>query len=105
MAKKVAQTKNIGDARALVHHLHMLVVRGPWDLEVAYAMSSYGYDEVKWAEGQLVLAELVSSDRPGDSCLDEASRWYDEAATTARRALGAKPQILARIGVAEAAPN
>jgi hypothetical protein len=80
MAKKVAQPKNIGDVRALVRQLHMLVVRGPWDLEVADAMSSYGYDEVKWAEGQMVLAELVSSDRPGDSSLDAANLWYDEAA-------------------------
>jgi hypothetical protein len=83
----------------------MLVIRGPWDLDVAHAMSSYGYDEVKWAEGQIVLAELVSCDRPGESCLDAASRWYDEAATAARRALEAKPQLLAKIGVAEAAPN
>jgi hypothetical protein len=105
MAAKVAHPKNVGDARALVRHLHMLVIRGPWDLDVAHAMSFYGYDEVKWAEGQTVLAELVSSDRPGDSCLEAARRWYDEAATVARRALEANPQLLAKIGVAEAAPS
>jgi hypothetical protein len=105
MARQVAHPKNVGDARALVRHLHMLVIRGPWDLDVAHAMSSYGYDEVKWAEGQMVLAELVSCDRPGDRCLDAAVRWYDEAATAARCALEAKPQLLAKLGVVEAAPN
>ena len=62
-------------------------------------MSVYGYDEVKWAEGQGVLAELVSSDAPAQGTLAAALAWYEEAATAARQALAAQPQLLARLGL------
>jgi hypothetical protein len=86
-------------ADALVHSLHGLVTYGPWDLDVASAMSAYGYDEVKWAEGQGLLAELVSSDEPGQSRLAAALAWYQEAAAAAVRTLSAHPQLLAKLGL------
>jgi len=109
MAEQVAQVAHpnrIEDASAaVVRHLHRLVTYGPWDLDVAFAMSPYGYDAVKWAEGQGVLAELVSCDQPRETCLIEAIAWYNEAATVARRALDNQPQLLAKLGVAEISPR
>ena len=101
MANRVAHRKEREVAGAIIQHLHRLVTYGPWDLDVAAAMSAYGYDEVKWAEGQGVLAELVTCDLPVDRCLTAAIEWYNEAATAARDALDAKPQLLAKIGVVE----
>jgi hypothetical protein len=89
------------DASSLVHHLHGLVVYGPGDLEIAQTMSAYGYDAVKWAEGQGMLAELVTWDTPGEGCLAAAQAWYREAASTARRALADHPRLLAKLGLCE----
>ena len=83
----------------MVRRLHGLVTYGPWDLDIASAMSAYGYDEVKWAEGQGVLAELVSCDAPTGTTLDTAAAWYDEAAITARHALATHPRLLAKLGL------
>ncbi len=102
MARKVAQQTERRDADTVIRHLHKLVTRGPWDLDISSAMSGYGYDAVKWAEGESVLAELVSCARPRESHLTTALKWYDEAATAARSALGTRPQLLAKLGVAEA---
>ena len=63
-------------------------------------MSTQGYDAVKWAEGQGVLAELVNSEAPADTMLAAATSWYDEAAAAARQALSAQPQLLAKLGLA-----
>ncbi|NIV40108.1 MAG: hypothetical protein GWN58_65105, partial [Anaerolineae bacterium] len=57
------------------------------------------YDEVKWAEGEVVLAELISCERPIDQHLAAANRWYEEAATAAQRALDTRPGLLNKIGV------
>ena len=89
-------------ASAVVRQMHNLVTCGPWDLDVAFAMSRYGYDEVKWAEGQEVVAELVSSDSPARGTMAAAMTWYEEAAGAARRALAGQPQVLARLGLAAA---
>ena len=86
-------------ASAIVLRLHSLVTYGPWDLDVAAAMSDYGYDEVKWAEGQGMLAELLSAEPPAQSTLSAARSWYEEAAKAAQRALAAQPQALARLGL------
>jgi len=83
----------------VVRHLHGLVTKGPWDLDVASAMSAHGYDEVKWAEGQVMLAELVNCGAPVGAMLDAAVAWYEEAATTARQALATQPQLLAKLGI------
>jgi len=87
-------------ASAVVRQMHDLVTYGPWDLDIASAMSQYGYDEVKWAEGQGVLAELVSADGPGRTAMTAAMNWYEEAAGAAQRALAGQPQALARLGLA-----
>jgi len=84
----------------VVQRLHGLVTVGPWDLDVASAMSVHGYDEVKWAEGQVMLAELVNCGLPANAILDAAIAWYEEAAATARRALAAHPQLLLKLGIA-----
>lgn len=86
-------------ANAVVRQMHNLVTYGPWDLDAASAMSQYGYDEVKWAEGQGVFAELVSSDNPARATL-AAAAWYEEAAKAARRALAGQPWVLAKLGLA-----
>lgn len=88
-------------AKAMIQHLHNLVTYGPWDLEIAAAMSTRGYDEVKWAEGQGVLAELVSSELPETGTVSAAAAWYDEAANAARQALAAQPGLLAKLGLAQ----
>lgn len=105
MATKVAHRKGNEAVSAIVRHLHRLVTYGPWDLDVADAMSAYGYDAVKWAEGQGVLAELISCERPREACLDAATQWYDEAAHAARIALMKQPQLLVKLGVAEVGAN
>jgi hypothetical protein len=102
MAKKVAHSKVTADANAVIRHMHGLVTNGPRNLDIASAMSAYGYDQVKWAEGQGMLAELVSSDLPRERSVAAAREWYDEAASAARSALVANPRLLAKIGVVEA---
>ena len=87
-------------ASPVVRQMHDLVTNGPWDLDVASAMSRYGYDEAKWAEGQGVLAELVSSESPARATVAAALTWYEEAAGAARRALAGQPQALARLRLA-----
>ena len=101
MAVPVAHHQKIEDAGAVIHHLHGLVTYGPTDLDVAAAMSTHGYDAVKWAEGQGMLAELVSADRPMDTTLSAATVWYREAANAARQALRARPELLTKLGLAE----
>jgi hypothetical protein len=98
MAREVAHSE-ARDASALIWHLHRLVTRGPWDLDIAQAMSGYGYDEVKWAEGQVVLAELVNGDLSVGLHFSAALRWYEEAASVARMALANQPRLLARLGM------
>ena len=58
----------------MIRRLHGLVTYGPWDLDIASAMSAYGYDEVKWAEGQGMLAELVTCDTPTATTLRPSPR-------------------------------
>jgi hypothetical protein len=99
MAGEVAHRRKKEDANTIIQHLHQLVVYGPWDLEIAHAMARYGYDEVKWAEGQVALAELVGGDRPAESRLAAASQWYNEAAAVAQCALVASPKLLDKLGV------
>ncbi len=99
MVAKVARE----DADIVVRKLHRLVIRGPWELDVAHAMSAYGYDAVKWAEGQELLAELVSCDLSDGRCLATAAEWYDEAVSAARKALVDRPGLLLKLGVAEVA--
>ena len=101
MGTQLAHKKENEGTSTIVRHLHGLVTYGPWDLDVASAMSAHGYDEVKWAEGQVMLAELVNGGAPAGSILDAAAAWYDEAATTARQALAAQPQLLAKLGIAQ----
>jgi len=99
MATKVAHRKGRRDASTIIQHLHQLVTNGPWDLDIAQAMALQGYDEVKWAEGQVVLAELVSCDRPREQHLAAADRWYEEAVRAAECALVSRPGLLHKIGV------
>jgi alpha-beta hydrolase superfamily lysophospholipase len=90
----------VGAVSSVILLLHGLVTYGPSDLDIASAMSAQGYDAVKWAEGQGVLAELVSSEAPADTTLAAATNWYVEAADAARQALSTKPQLLAKLGIA-----
>ena len=99
MARQVAHASSM-DASAVVQRLHRLVIYGPRDPDIATAMSPYGYDAVKWAEGQGVLAELVSSERIAGAILTSATAWYEEAAGAARHALAAQPQLLEKLGMA-----
>ena len=99
MATKVAHRNERRDASTIIQHLHKLVTNGPWDLDIAQAMAVQGYDEVKWAEGQVVLAELISCDRLIDQDLAAAAKWYEEAAKAAQRALDTQPGLLNKIGV------
>ena len=98
MAGQVAHA-DWNDAGDLAQHLHKLVTNGPRDLDIASEMSRHGFDEVKWAEGQGMLAELVSCDAPTGNKLDAAAAWYDEAAITARHALATHPRLLAKLGL------
>lgn len=97
----LAEGRGPSDVRSLVHNLHGLVVYGPGDLEIAHALSALGYDDVKWAEGQGILAELVTCDAPGEGSLATAQAWYREAASTARRALAGRPRLLTKLGLCE----
>ena len=99
MAAHVAQREKGPDAVLL--HLHKLVTHGPGDLDIASAMSAYGYDAVKWAEGQGMLAELVTCDLPSESSLAVAKDWCQEATTAARDALATSPRLLRKLGVAK----
>ncbi len=83
---------------AILGHLHKMVIDGPRDLEIAYAMAQRGYDQTKWAEGQVVLAELIVGERP-DTLVKSASGWVDEAARVARAALADRPHLLAKMGL------
>lgn len=100
MARKVAHDRK--EASAVIQHLGRLVTLGPRDQEIVGAMLDYGYDAAKWAEGQGVLAELLSHDQPLEGMVGSAEDWYREAAVAARSALVAKPILLAKLGVAEA---
>ncbi len=84
---------------AIQGHLHKIVIDGPRDLDIAYAMAQRGYDEAKWAEGQGVLAELIVSERLPDSFLTVARHWMEEAARTARAVLSDQPHLLAKLGL------
>jgi hypothetical protein len=86
-------------ASAIILRLHSMVTYGPRNLDVAAAMSDFGYDQVKWAEGQGMLAELLSAEAPAQSTLSAARTWYAEAARVAQRALAAQPQALANLGL------
>lgn len=99
MAHMVAHWGERPEPGSIVRCLHELVTRGPWDLEIAAAMYAHGYDEVKWAEGQGVLAELVTDEASPDTSLSAAVRWYEEAATIAQQALASKPRLLQKLGV------
>jgi hypothetical protein len=99
MAAHVAQREK--DPDAVLLHLHKLVTRGPRDLDIASAMSAYGYDAAKWAEGQGVLAELVTSDLRSEASLAVAMDWCQEATSVARDALAARPWLLSKLGVAK----
>ena len=105
MARPVAhhqkKTDADADAGAVIRHLHGLVTYGPADLDVAVAMSAHGYDAVKWAEGQGMLAELVTSDKPMEPTLSAATVWCSEAVIAARQALRARPELLTKLGLAE----
>jgi hypothetical protein len=100
MAAQVAHHQK--DVDAVLLDLHKLVTYGPGDLDIAAAMSAYGYDAVKWAEGQGVLAELVTCDLPSETCLALAVRWCQEATMAARSALATRPRLLDKLGVMEA---
>jgi len=84
-------------AGVVVRQMHNLVTYGPRDLHIACAMSLHGYDEAKWAEGQGVLAELVSAESPARATVAAALTWYEEAAGVARSALAGQPRALARL--------
>ena len=99
MATKVAHRKGRRDASTIIQLLHQLVTNGPWDLDIAQAMALQGYDEVKWAEGQVVLAELISCDRPREQHLAAADSWCEEAVRAAECALVSRPGLLHKIGV------
>lgn len=83
----------------VIQLMHGLVTYGPRDLEISSAMFSEGYDAVKWAEGQGMLAELVSNDLPEETTVTAAASWYDEAAGAARQVLAAEPVLLAKLGL------
>lgn len=89
------------DVRTVTHRLRTFVTVGPWDLDIAWAMSPHGYDEVKWAEGQAILAEMIDSDVPARTVLAAAAGWYKAAAVAAQHALAGRPGLLAKLGVEE----
>ncbi len=99
MAGQVAHA-DWNDAGAVVQHLHTLVTNGPRDLDIALRMSRYGFDEVKWAEGQGILAELIHCDSCAEASLAMVVEWYNEAADVAQSALASHPQLLAKLGMA-----
>jgi glutathione S-transferase len=85
----------------VIRRLHGLVTYGPWDLDIAWAMAAHGYDAVKWAEGQGLLAELVSCDPPEGTTVAAAMEWYAQAAAVAQRALANQPYLLGKLGLAK----
>lgn len=89
------------DLQTVTRCLHRFVTAGPWDLDIAWAMSAQGYDEVKWAEGQAILAELINCDVPARTVLTAAAGWYQAAALAAQHALAGRPHLLAKLGVQE----
>lgn len=89
------------EIEAMVRHLHHLVVDGLRDREAVRAMTIHGYDEIRWAEGQQLLAELVHSEPYDLSVLSRARGWYEETCRAAREALGDAPLLLARLGLRE----
>jgi hypothetical protein len=95
----VNHCRDRADAVSVTLSLHGLVTRGPWDLDISSAMAVHGYDAVKWAEGECILAELVSSEVPARSTLAAARAWLEEAIGTAQGALAAQPQLLAKLGL------
>ena len=103
MARQGAHETSMINAHALIWRLDGMVTCGPADLDIAYAMSAFGYDAVKWAEGQIMLAELVNSDEPAEPIVAAATAWYEAAAAAARQALRARPQLLAKLGLARSA--
>jgi hypothetical protein len=105
MARNVAHWNENTDVDAVVRRMHGLVTYGPADLDIAWAMSAQGYDAVKWAEGQGMLAELLSGDLATDISLAAAIGWYEEASTAAQRALASQPRLLAKLGVTMAQPT
>jgi hypothetical protein len=90
------------DLQTVTHRLHRFVTAGPWDLDIAWAMSAQGYDEVKWAEGQAILAELINCEVPARTVLTAAAGWYQAAAVAAQHALAGRPHLLTKLGVQEA---
>jgi hypothetical protein len=102
MARHVAHRVGGWEVDAVLQRLHRLVTYGPGDLDIAFAMAAHGYDAVKWAEGQSVLAELISCDRLAESNLAAADEWCQEAADAARCALATRPLLLHKLGVTEA---
>ncbi|MBN1658988.1 MAG: hypothetical protein JXA93_11325 [Anaerolineae bacterium] len=95
----VAQMMVKEDAGAVIRDLDRLVTRGPGDLEIIEAMTPFGYDMAKWAEGQSVLAELVASEQPSETLVARARRWHHEAADAASHALTAHPTLLVKLGM------
>lgn len=105
MARNVAHWKETADVDAVVRQMHGLVTYGPADLDIAWAMSAHGYDAVKWAEGQGMLAELLSGEQASEFSLNAAIGWYEEAISAAQRALASQPKLLAKLGVGMVEPN
>lgn len=101
MVGPVARCRDRVDVDSVVRQMHGLVTYGPRDLHIAAAMSAHGYDAVKWAEGQCMLAELVSRELAPSFSLTKAVEWYREASAAAQRSLAAEPQLLAKLGLAE----
>ncbi len=97
MLGSVVYNEKSAMAGVVVQQMHNLVTYGPRNLDIACAMALHGYDEVKWAEGQGVLAELISAESPARATLAAALTWYEEAAGAARRALAGQPRTLARL--------
>lgn len=82
--------------------LRWLVTNGPSDLDIAAAMAAHGYDAVKWAEGQALLAEWVVFGPPPSLDDSLAGLWLREALSVARVALAGRPELLAKVGLAAA---
>ena len=101
MAQQVTRRQEGESASAFLQRFGCMVTNGPGDLDIAYAMSAHGFDDVKWAEGQGIFAELVTCDRPEVRCLETASHWYAEAAAVAQRALEKQPRLLEKLRVPE----
>jgi hypothetical protein len=83
----------------LIRRLHALAIGGASSLKAAGAMRVQGYDQVAWAEGQCLLAELVANGPPAPSTVAAATKWYDRAASTARVALADQPHLLDSLGL------